>query len=38
MWMIDTGTGQEYGYRADERFKMLSSFQAACGCLGAEPC
>jgi beta-lactamase class A len=25
--IIDTATGQEYGYRADERFMMLSSFK-----------
>lgn len=25
--ILDTATGQEYGYRADERFMMLSSFK-----------
>ncbi len=25
--MLDTATGQEYGYRSDERFMMLSSFK-----------
>jgi beta-lactamase class A len=25
--MVDTATGQEYGYRSDERFMMLSSFK-----------
>jgi len=27
VYILDTATGQEYGYRSDERFMMLSSFK-----------
>jgi beta-lactamase class A len=33
VYILDTGTGQHYGYRADERFMMLSSFKTLASAL-----